>query len=124
MSEPTHFDGDAALLRIFIGSRDRHEGRSLFEVIVQEARDAGLAGATVFEGFAGYGANSVVQHATWLRFSQDLPMVVELMDEETKIRAFLPRLEELLSGGGLITLERVTVLHYQPEAGTMPEAEA
>jgi PII-like signaling protein len=115
MNEQSTLDGEAALLRVFIGSRDMHDGRNLFEVIVQKARDASLAGATVFEGFMGYGATSVVHHANLWRLSQDLPIVVEIVDEEAKIRAFLPCLEELLSGGGLITIERVTVLHYQPE---------
>jgi PII-like signaling protein len=84
----------------------------LFEVIVQEAKDAGLAGATVFEGFMGYGANSVVHHASVWRLSQDLPVIIEIIDDNAKVRAFLPRVEALLSGGGLITLEKVTVLHY------------
>lgn len=109
-------NGDAALLRVFIGTRDMHGGKNLFEVIVQQAREARLAGATVFEGFMGYGANSVVHHADAWRLSKDLPIVVELLDAEERIRAFLPQLESLLSGGGLITIERVTVLHYQPQA--------
>lgn len=117
-------NGNAALLRVFIGLRDMHNGRNLFEVVVQEARNAGLAGATVLEGFIGYGANSVVHHASLWRLSQDLPIVVELVDEEENLRAFLPRLEELLCGGGLITLERVTVLHYQPESPTRQEDNA
>lgn len=104
---------NAALLRIFIGSRDMHEGRNLYEVIVQQARTAGLAGATVFEGFSGYGANSVVHHANLWRLSQDLPIVVEIVDEEDSLRTFLPVLEKLLSGGGLITLSQVTVLRYE-----------
>lgn len=103
----------AALLRIYIGSRDRHEGRNLFEVIVQQARAAGLKGATVFEGFTGYGANSVVHHANLWRLSQDLPIVVEIVDDEVSLRAFLPPLEKLLSGGGLITLSQVTILRYE-----------
>lgn len=104
---------NAELLRIFIGSRDMHKGRNLFEVIVEEARAAGLAGASVFEGFMGFGATSVMHHASLWRLSQDLPIVIEIVDEESKVRAFLPRLDELMSGGGLITLEVVTVLCYQ-----------
>ena len=115
MTEQGNPHSDAALLRIFIGSRDTHHGRNLFEVIVEEARSSGLSGATVFEGFMGYGANSAVHHASVWRLSPDLPILIEVVDEEPKVRAFLPRLEELLSGGGLITLERVTVLHYQPD---------
>lgn len=129
MSEQSTFNGNtlngnAALLRVFIGLRDMHKGRNLFEVIIEEARNAGLAGATAFEGFMGYGANSRVHHASLWRLSQDLPIVVELVDEEAKVRVFLPCLEKLLSGGGLITLERVTVLHYQPEAAAKPEENA
>lgn len=106
--------GAAALLRIFIGERDRRDGRSLYEVIVLEAKQAHLAGATVFAGAIGYGATSVMHHASLLRFSQDLPILIEIVDEEAKLRSFLPRLQALMSGGGLITLERVTVVHYQP----------
>jgi PII-like signaling protein len=124
MNEQSTLNGDAVLLRIFIGSRDMHDGRNLCEVIVQKARDAGLAGATVFEGFMGYGANSTVHHAGLWRLSQDLPVVVEIVDEESKVRAFLPSLEDLLSGGGLVTLERVTVLRDRPENQTDPEAKA
>ena len=108
---------EAGLLRIFIGDRDKSHGRSLYEVIVEEAKAAGLAGATVFSGFMGYGANSVVHHAGLFRLSQDLPVVIELVDSEAKIREFLPLLEGLLAGGGLITLERVSVLHYEPSPG-------
>ena len=104
----------SALLRIFLGERDMHHGRNLFEVIVEHAKSAGLAGATVFTGFMGYGANSVVHHSGLFRFSEDLPMVIEIVDEEVKVREFLPDLEELLSGGGLITLERLVILKYEP----------
>lgn len=104
---------DAALLRIFIGDRDKHRGRSLYEVIVERAKNAGLAGATVFGGHLGYGANSVVHHAGMFRLSQDLPIVIEMVAKEEKLRSFLPQLKSLLSGGGLITLERVTVLEYE-----------
>lgn len=129
MNEQSHLNsnilnGNAALLRVFIGLRDMHQGRNLFEVIVQDAREAGLAGATVFEGFIGYGANSTIHHPSLWRLSQDAPIVVEIVDEETKVRAFLPHLETLISGGGLITLERVTVLHYQPEAAASSEENA
>jgi uncharacterized protein len=116
MNTGTIHHPNAELLRIFIGSRDTHHGRSLFEVIVDETRRAGLAGATVFEGFMGYGANSMVHHAGLWRLSQDLPVIIEIVDEAAKVRAFLPRLEELLSGGGLITLEAVTILRYRADA--------
>lgn len=121
MNELQQLGGEAALLRVFIGSRDRQHGRNLYEVIVEETREAGLAGATVFEGFMGYGANSVVHHVSAWGLSQDMPIVLELVDEENKIREFLPRLKILLSGGGLITLEKVQVLHYQDEKQQVPE---
>jgi uncharacterized protein len=105
---------DAALLKIFVGDRDRHGGRNLCEVIIEAARAAGLAGATAFGGFMGYGATSVLHHASLFGLSQDLPVVIEIVDSQAKLRAFLPHLEALLSGGGLVTLERVTILHYQP----------
>ncbi len=114
--------GETALLRIFIGSRDKLGTRNLYEAIVAEAREAGLAGATVYEGFMGFGANSVVHRSHVWGLSQDLPIVLELVDEESKIRDFLPRLKVLLSGGGLITLQKVQVLHYQDENLSFPEA--
>jgi len=122
MMDQQPLSGDAALLRIFIGSRDHQHGRNLYEVIVETAREAGLAGATVYEGFMGFGANSVVHRTHVWGLSQDLPIVVELVDEENKIREFLPRLKVLLSGGGLITLQKLQVLHYQDEKSSLPEA--
>jgi len=113
MSEAQWLSGDATLLRVFLGNHDVHGGRLVYEVIVEAARQAGLAGATVLSGFMGFGATSVVHRPHLFRLSQDLPVVIEMVDEDAKIRAFLPRLEELLSGGGLITLEVLTVLHYQ-----------
>lgn len=92
MNQPNQLNGDIALLRVFIGSRDKHEGRNLFEAIVQDARDAGLAGATVFEGISGYGAHFSVHHPSLWQLAQDLPIAVEIVDEEAKVRAFLPHL--------------------------------
>jgi len=113
----------ASLLRIFVGSHDRYQGGPLFDAIVKSAREAGLAGATVFEGFMGYGANSLVHHASVWRLSEDLPIVIELIDQPAKVEAFLPKLEAMLSGGGLITLETVHVLSYQPDAIPDPPEE-
>ena len=109
---------EAALLRIFIGDRDRSHGRNLYEIIVEEAKAAGLGGATVFAGVMGFGANSVVHHAGLFRLSQDLPVIVEIVDSEANIRGFLPALENLLAGGGLITLERITILRYEASPGS------
>jgi PII-like signaling protein len=111
----------ATLLRIFVGSRDRHGGETLFDAIVREARESGLAGATVFEGFMGFGANSVLHHASVWHISQDLPIIIEIVDQPANVAAFLPRLETLLSGAGLVTLETVQVLHYQPHTDVPEE---
>lgn len=108
---------DARLLRIFIGESDRHHGRPLYEVIVEEARRRGLAGATVLRGTIGYGANSRIHTAKILRLSEDLPMVVEIVDEVGKIEQFLPDLDSLI-GEGLVTLERVEVFVYRHRAAT------
>ena len=103
---------DALLLRIFIGESDRHEHRPLYEAIVLKAREAQLAGATVLRGPMGFGAASRIHTAKILRLSMDLPMVIEMVDSEEKIRAFLPTLEGMI-GGGLVTLEKVQVLQYR-----------
>ena len=103
---------EAELLRIFVGESDKHHGRPLYEVIVQEARRRGLAGATVLRGTMGFGANSRIHTAKILRLSEDLPMVVEIVDEPDKIAAFLPDLDGMI-GEGLVTLERVRVILYR-----------
>lgn len=101
----------AVLLRIFIGESDRHEGRSLHEAIVLKAREMHLAGATVMRGALGYGRSSRLHTATILRLSEDLPLVVEIVDAADKIDAFLPALERMM-GSGLVTLEKVNVIQY------------
>lgn len=108
----------AQMLRIYLGESDKTEGRPSFEAVVVAARQAGLAGATVLRGSRGFGANSVVHHPTLFRLSDDLPVVIELVDDAEKIDAFLPRLGELLHGGGLVTLESVRVLRYASRQGT------
>jgi len=108
---------DAQLLRVFIGESDKHNGRPLYEVIVEEARRRGLAGATVLRGTIGFGANSRIHTARLLRLSEDLPMVVEIVDAPEKVAAFLPDLELLISEG-LVTLERVQVIMYRHAAAT------
>jgi uncharacterized protein len=105
---------DAALLRIFIGESDRHEHRPLYEAIVLKAREAHLAGATVLRGPMGFGKSSRLHTAKILRLSLDLPMVIEIVDSEDKIRAFLPTLNGMI-GGGLVTLEKVQVIEYRGE---------
>ena len=105
--------GEGVLLRVFIGEADRHHGRPLSEVIVEAARKGGLAGATAWKGFMGFGAHSRIHTAKLLELSQDLPIVVEIVDAPEKIEAFLPELERMV-GDGLITLERAEVLLYRP----------
>jgi len=110
---------DAMLLRIFLGESDRHQHQPLYEAIVLKAREAHLAGATVLRGPMGFGKTSHLHTAKILRLSTDLPIVVEIVDHEDKINAFLPTLEGMM-GGGLVTLEKVKVLRYQ--AGQAAEA--
>ncbi len=104
---------EGRLLRIFIGEADRWRGRPLYEAIVIEARTRGLAGATVIKGFMGFGAHSRIHTAKLLELSQDLPIIVEIVDAPEKIEAFMPDLEAMV-GDGLITLERAEVLLYRP----------
>jgi PII-like signaling protein len=103
---------DGYLLRIFIGESDKHGHHALYEAIVLKAREAGLAGATVLRGVMGFGKHSVLHTAKILRLSEDLPMVVEIVDTLEKIEHFLPALDEMISDG-LVTLESVRVIHYK-----------
>lgn len=102
---------NAMLLRIFIGEDDKHRGRPLYEAIVLKARELQLAGATILRGPMGYGHSSRLHTAKILRLSEDLPIIVEIVDSEDKINAFLPQLDEMMSSG-LVTLEKVQVLQY------------
>ena len=103
---------DAELLRIFIGEDDRHGHRPLYEAIVEEARKRGLAGATVTRGLMGFGKASRIHTSKILRLSEDLPIVVEIVDIPERIEAFLPDLDEMI-GEGLVTLEKVQVIAYR-----------
>jgi PII-like signaling protein len=100
------------LLRIFIGESDKVGHRPLYEVIVLKAREAGLAGATVLRGVMGYGKNSVLHTAKILRLSEDLPMVIEIVDSLEKVEAFLPTLDGMFTDG-LVTLEQIRVIQYK-----------
>jgi PII-like signaling protein len=100
------------LLRIFVGESDKHGHVPLYEAIVLTARQAGLAGATVLRGLMGFGRHSVVHTAKILRLSEDLPMVIEIVDSLEKIEAFLPSLDTMVREG-LVTLEKVRVIHYR-----------
>lgn len=101
----------ALLLRIFIGESDRFDGRPLYEAIVLKARERHLAGATVLRGPMGFGKSSRLHTAKILQLSEDLPMVIEIVDSEDKIRSFLQVLEPMM-GSGLVTLEKAQVLRY------------
>ena len=100
-----------SLLRIFVGESDRFGHHPLYEAIVLKAREHGLAGATVLRGVMGFGRNSVIHTAKILRLSEDLPMVIEIVDSPKKIENFLPLLNEMVTDG-LVTIEPVRVLHY------------
>ena len=104
---------EGKLLRIFVGEADRWQGKPLYEAIVVEARQRGLAGATVLKGFMGFGAHSRIHTAKLLELSQDLPIIIEIVDTAERIEAFIPDLEKMV-GDGLITLERAEVLLYRP----------
>ncbi len=108
---------DSTLLRIFIGESDRHGHQPLYEAIVLKARELKLAGATVLRSPMGFGAQSHLHTAKILRLSDDLPMVIEIVDTEDKIQAFLPVLEGMM-GGGLVTMEKVRVIHYRSGKAT------
>lgn len=103
---------EAVLLRIFIGESDKWGHQPLYEAIVLKARELHLAGATVLRGPMGFGKASRLHTAKILRLSADLPLVIEIVDAGEKIQSFLPELEKMV-GGGLVTLEKVTVLHYR-----------
>src|ERR671925_95485 len=102
---------DAMLLRIFFGENDRFEHQALYEAIVLKAREMHLAGATVLRGPMGYGHSGRLHTTKILRLSEDLPLVIEIVDSEAKINAFLPLLDGMMTSG-LITLEKVQVLYY------------
>ena len=108
----------ALLLRIFIGEDDKFGGSPLYEAIVLKAREQQIAGATVFRGPMGFGASSRLHTTKILRLSEDLPLVIEIVDSEDKINAFLPVLDGMMSSG-LVTLEKVQVLQYGSKGGNV-----
>jgi len=110
-------NGQAVLLRIFVGESDKIGHLPLHEEIIKKAREAGLAGATVLKGVLGYGATDHIRTTKILDLSADLPMVIEIVDEQSKIAAFHPMCSELIEQancGGLVTLENIRVIHYLP----------
>jgi len=110
--------GQAVLLRVFVGESDKLGHMPLYEVIVKRARDADLAGATVLKGVLGFGATARIRTHKILDLASDMPMVIEVVDEEDKISAFKSTLSQLFDEagcGGLVTLEKVRVIHYLPD---------
>lgn len=105
-------EGEGQLLRIFIGESDRWEGKPLYEIIVRRAREVGLAGATVLRGLEGFGAHSRIHTAGILRLSEDLPIVIEIVDAAERVQQFLPQLDELVSEG-MMTVEKVNIIAYR-----------
>jgi PII-like signaling protein len=115
--------GQGKLLRIFVGESDRVHGRALYSALVEKARELGLAGATVWRGIEGFGARSRIHTARILRLSEDLPVIVEIVDSEENIRDALPALDALIEaagGGGLVTLEAAEVIKYTHGGGDAP----
>jgi PII-like signaling protein len=106
------FEGERTLMRIHIGESDKWHGRPLYEAIVEMLRKDGFSGVTVLRGVAGYGGSSVYHTSKILRLSQDLPIVLEVIEATERIETILPRLDEMVEGG-LITLEKVRVILYR-----------
>ncbi|HUL35521.1 MAG TPA: DUF190 domain-containing protein [Candidatus Eisenbacteria bacterium] len=107
------FEGERTLMRIHIGESDKWHGRPLYEVIVEMLRKDGCSGVTVLRGVAGFGSSSVYHTDKLLRLSQDLPIILEIVETQERIDQLLPRLDEMVDGG-LITLEKVRVILYRP----------
>lgn len=109
-------DGDGVLMRIFIGESDQWHHRPLAMALVERLRQEGFSGATVFRGTAGFGAHSVVHSTQILRLSQDLPVLIEVVDSSDRIETLLPILDEMVTEG-LVTMEKVRVVKYSPGGG-------
>lgn len=112
----TKLVGEQVLMRIFIGEGDRYEHKPLYEALVELLRREGFAGATVLRGVCGFGANRVYHTQKLLDLSADLPLVVEAVDCQEKINAVMPMIDAMM-GGGMITLEKATVIRYSPAEG-------
>ena len=116
---PHRFKGERTLMRIFLGENDRcsagpHKGKPLYEAILLMLREEGCAGATVVRAIAGFGASAKLHTGKVLRLSSDLPVIVEVVDDEDNLQRFLPNLDEMM-GGGLITMERAQVILYRAD---------
>ena len=110
-----HTNSEAKLLRIFVGESDKYNSKPVYERIVLKAREAGLAGATVIKGIMGFGANSIIHTSKILTLSEDLPLVVEIVDKLEKIEKFIPVINEIFEKaniGGLVTIEKAEIIKY------------
>ncbi len=105
---------EGKLLRIFVGESDRWQGQPLYEAIVHLAKKNGMAGATAIKGFLGFGCKSHMHTAKILRLSEDLPVIVEIVDSEEKINGFLPHLDKMVKEG-LVTVEKANVILYRAD---------
>jgi len=105
-------EGEALLARIYIGESDTYQGRPLYDVIVRHLRERGIRGASVFRGMEGFGRSSRVHTTRILALSEDLPILIEAVDEESRLRPVLAELEPMI-GGGLVTVERIEVVVYR-----------
>lgn len=110
--EHERFEGERMLMRIHIGESDKWEGRALHQAILELLRREGFSGATVLRGVAGFGSASRIHTDKILRLSQDLPIVIEVVEDAARVESILPRLDQMI-GGGLITLEKVRVILYR-----------
>ncbi len=120
--EHQRLEGDRTLMRIHIGESDRWHGKSLYQAIVKLLRKEGLYGATVLRGVGGYGSSSRYHTERFLRLSQDLPVIIEVVEYSERIERILPQLDEMIDGG-LITLEKAHVILYRAKNGKSKEAE-
>jgi PII-like signaling protein len=109
-------DGDQTLVRIFVGDSDQFRGQPLERALVERLRKEGFAGATVIRGQAGFGARSVIHTAHILDLSSDLPVLIEVVEDDAHVQKLLTILDEMLEGGALVTMEKVRVLRYRAGA--------
>ncbi|MDQ7054687.1 MAG: DUF190 domain-containing protein [candidate division KSB1 bacterium] len=105
-------EGEGKLLRIFIGEADRYEGKPLYHALVEKAREMGMAGATVIRGVMGFGAHSRLHSARLLRLSEDLPLIIEIVDTDEKVRRYVEEIDDMFQDG-LITIEKAEVIRYR-----------